>query len=63
VGIGSDFDGAPALPAGMEDCSKLPYLTSALLRRGHSEEGLVKVLGENVLRVMDECRKAARDRR
>ncbi len=57
VGIGSDFDGVAALPRGMEDCSKLPYLTAELLRRGHSEEGLTRMLGENVLRVMEACRR------
>jgi len=56
VGIGSDFDGVPALPSGLEDCSKLPHLTAALLRRGHSEADIIKVLGGNVLRVMEACR-------
>jgi membrane dipeptidase len=60
VGIGSDFDGIPQLPQGLEDCSKLPHLTAELLRRGHTEEDLTKVLGENVLEVMDACARAAR---
>lgn len=55
VGIGSDFDGVPALPAGMEDCGKLANLTAALLQRGYDEGDLLKVLGGNVLRVMDAC--------
>lgn len=59
VGIGSDFDGVPILPAGMEDCSKLPNLTAELLRRGWSEEDLLKMLGQNVLRVLDECARKA----
>jgi membrane dipeptidase len=59
VGIGSDFDGVPQLPEGMEDCSKLPYLTAELLRRGYREGELATVLGENVLRVMDRCEAAA----
>lgn len=63
VGIGSDFDGVPALPAGMEDCSKLPYLTAALLQRGYSEAELTKVLGENVLRVMEQCQKVSQELR
>ena len=61
VGIGSDFDGVPALPEGMEDCGKLVNLTAALLERGYDERDLVKVLGGNVLRVMDACRSAATD--
>jgi membrane dipeptidase len=60
VGIGSDFDGMLQLPAGMEDCSMLPHLTAKLLRRGHTEEDLTKVLGENVLRVMAACEQTAR---
>lgn len=55
VGIGSDFDGVSFLPAGMEDCSRLPHLTAALLQRGYNEADLTKVLGGNVLRVMEAC--------
>jgi microsomal dipeptidase-like Zn-dependent dipeptidase len=60
VGIGSDFDGVPALPVGMEDCSRLPYLTAELLRRGYGEDELLGVLGGNILRVMDACADVAR---
>jgi len=59
IGIGSDFDGIPAVPEEMVDCSKLPNLTAELLRRGHSAENLVGVLGGNILRVMDRCRQAS----
>ena len=55
VGIGTDFDGVPSLPADMMDCSMLPNLTAALMQRGYSDGDLSKVLGENVLRVMDAC--------
>jgi MAF protein len=55
VGIGSDFDGVAALPRGMDDCSRLPYLTAELLRRGHREADLRPVLGENFLRVLQKC--------
>jgi membrane dipeptidase len=50
VGLGSDFDGIDDPPAGLEDVSKLPKLTEELLRRGHSEEVVRGVLGENFLR-------------
>lgn len=53
VGIGSDFDGA-LMPEGMEDCSNLPKITEELLRRGYSEPDIKKILGGNMLRVMDE---------
>ena len=39
------------LPRGLEDVSKLPVLTSALLERGYSEDDVLKVLGGNLLRV------------
>ena len=61
VGLGADWDGIEALPEGMEDCSKLPALTEALLRRGHGEDAVRKVLGENTLRVLEECEKVARE--
>lgn len=51
VGLGSDFDGVSVLPRGLEDVSRLPVLTSALLERGYSEPDVLKVLGGNLLRV------------
>jgi membrane dipeptidase len=59
VGLGSDFDGA-YMPIGMEDASKLPQLTGALLERGYRDADVRKILGENTLRVMAEVEKAAR---
>lgn len=61
VGIGSDFDGVPftGLPEGMEDISKLPNLTYELLKRGYSEGDVRKVLGENLLRVMEGVERVA----
>src|SRR6266536_1295997 len=52
VGLGSDFDGA-TMPLGMEDASKLPKLTDALLKKGYSEGHTEKILGGNILRVME----------
>src|SRR5712671_5303523 len=54
VGLGSDFDGAD-MPDGLEDCSKLPKITEALLRKGYSEEDIRKILGGNTLRVMEQA--------
>jgi membrane dipeptidase len=60
VGLGSDFDGAD-MPDGMEDCSKLPKITEALLRRGYSEDAIRKILGENTLRVMAEAERVSKE--
>jgi len=54
VGLGSDFDGA-IMPQGMEDASKLPKITGELLRRGYSERDVTKILGGNLLRVMEQA--------
>ena len=53
VGIGSDFDGVSALPSGMEDVTRLPRIAQALLDRGYSEGDVKKILGGNMLRVME----------
>jgi membrane dipeptidase len=60
VGLGSDFDGAN-MPFGMEDASKLPQITEALLRKGYSEDDVRKILGENTLRVMEEVERVSRE--
>jgi membrane dipeptidase len=52
VGLGADWDGVPSMPRGMEDVTALPALTRGLLLRGHDEETVRKVLGENLLRAM-----------
>jgi len=54
VGIGSDWDGINTVPAGLEDVSKMPALTAALLRRGYTEADVRKILGGNLLRVLRE---------
>jgi microsomal dipeptidase-like Zn-dependent dipeptidase len=61
VALGSDFDGA-TMPEGMEDVTALPKITEALLRRGYSEAEVMKVLGENLLRVMAEAERLAEPR-
>lgn len=52
AGIGSDFDGISSVPAGLEDISRMPYLTAALLKRGYKEADIKKILGGNHLRVL-----------
>jgi membrane dipeptidase len=60
VGLGSDFDGA-SMPEGMEDASKLPKITEALMRKGYSDGDIRKILGGNLLRVMEQNEKVSRE--
>jgi membrane dipeptidase len=53
VGIGSDFDGVPALPDGLGTAASLPLLTARLLERGMSPGDVEKVLGGNFMRVFE----------
>lgn len=57
VGIGSDFDGVQAALSDLSSVADLPSLTRELLRRGYSEEDVDKILGGNVLRLMEEVEK------
>jgi len=52
IGLGADFDGITKPPLGLEDCSKFPALTEAMLKRGISEDQVRDVLGLNHLRVI-----------
>jgi membrane dipeptidase len=52
VGLGSDFDGIPETPAGLEGVDRFPALLQELARRGWSDADLAKVAGANLLRVM-----------
>ena len=62
VGLGSDFDGVPFLPAGMNGAEDLAVVTYEMLRRGYSETDIRKVLGENLLRAMSQMEKVAGNR-
>src|SRR5229473_1462654 len=54
VALGSDFDGFTGRVNGLEDVSRLPALTAALLDRSYEPETIRKILGENALRVFGE---------
>ncbi len=54
VGIGSDFDGIQATLADLSSVADLPNLTRELQRRGYSESDIEKILGGNMLRVMEQ---------
>jgi membrane dipeptidase len=59
VGVGSDFDGLPAMPDGLEDVTKYPALFAELADRGYADEDLAKIAGRNLLRVMREAEDVA----
>ncbi len=61
VGLGSDFDGVSLLPKQLETTARYPYITQALLDRGFSSEQIKLVLGENLLRVMEDAERVAAD--
>jgi len=59
VGLGSDFDGIPFAPEGLDDVSRFPNLLAELLRRGYSDDDVKKIVGQNALRVLRECERVA----
>ncbi len=60
AGIGSDYDGIPLLPEGMNGAEDLALVTYEMLRRGYSEKDILKVLGENFMRAFAKAEKVAR---
>ncbi len=55
VAIGSDFDGIGTnVVIGLEDVSKFPALTMALLEHGYSQQDVEKILGGNFRRVFEQ---------
>ena len=61
VGIASDFQGGGGIE-GWSNASETPNVTAELVRRGYSEEEIVKIWGGNLLRVMDAVEKARKPR-
>jgi len=59
VGIGTDFDGIPVPPDGIDSAADLPKITAALMARGYSAEDMKKLLGGNLLRVFSAVQAAA----
>src|SRR5262245_51690438 len=59
VGLGSDFDGG-SMPVGMEDCTNLPKITEALVRKGYKEPDIRNILGLNTLRLMEEVERVSK---
>ncbi len=59
IGLGTDFDGITCAPTGLDDVSKFPNLTRALLEKGYSPQDIKKIYGGNTLRVMRQVEKVA----
>jgi membrane dipeptidase len=59
VGLGSDFDGIPEAPAGLEGVDKFPALLAELAHRGWSDADLAKVAGGNLLRVLAQAERVS----
>jgi membrane dipeptidase len=62
AGIGSDFDGVPILPAGMNGMEDLVLVTYEMLKRGYTDAEVRKVLGENFMRAFAGAEKVAGNR-
>lgn len=60
VGIGTDYSGVECVPVGLEDVSKFPVLTRALLEKGYTAEQIRKIYSGNTLRLMRTVERAAR---
>lgn len=62
VGLGSDFDGVPFLPIGLDGVEDYPALLVEMARRGWSDAELAGLAGGNLLRALRQAeRVAARD--
>jgi len=59
IGIGTDFNGVECVPQGLEDVSKFPNLTRALLEKGYKEDDIRMIYSGNLLRVMRAVEMAA----
>jgi membrane dipeptidase len=53
IGLGSDYDGVAAFPEGMGDVTGHAVLLERLAQRGWSSADLARLLGDNILRVLD----------
>ena len=63
VGIGADWDGVASMPIAMEEINRLPSLSAGLFDRGHPASTVRKVLGENLLRVLEAAERVSSEMR
>ena len=61
IGVGADFyDVVPgSMVIGLENVTRYPYLFAELLRRGYSDDDVLKIAGRNHLRAMRQMEKVA----
>jgi len=61
IGIGADFYQAKPdeMVPGLENVTRYPYLFAELLRRGYSDDDIMKIAGRNHLRAMRQMEKVA----
>jgi membrane dipeptidase len=59
VGLGSDFDGVPFLPVGLDGVEDYPALLVELARRGWSDAEIAGVAGGNLLRALRRAEEVA----
>ncbi len=60
VGLGSDFDGTPTVPAGLDGVDRFPALLAELAERGWSEADRSRLTWHNALRVLRDTEATAR---
>jgi len=63
VGLGSDFDGTPSMPEGMDSAADLPNITEGLLKRGYTPTQIRKILGANFMRVFRQVEQVSKQMR
>jgi membrane dipeptidase len=61
VGLGSDYDGTPSMPEGMDSAADLPKITEGLVKRGYTAEQIHKILGGNLMRVFHDVQEVSRE--
>jgi membrane dipeptidase len=63
VGLGSDFDGTPSMPEGLDSAADLPKITEGLMKRGYTAAQIRKILGGNLMRVFRQVEQVSRTMR
>jgi membrane dipeptidase len=63
LGIGADFYdvGHNSMAEGLDDVSRYPYLFAELLKRGYSDDDILKIAGRNHMRAMRQMERVAAD--